>query len=299
MSGRQPEGQSRREDFGQTARGKIDHAMPRDDIIFRELMFKELKDALPADLLRAVGRLRHVREPGRGRLTLKEAREAAARQAEAYARAFREGRPVRRVEVWVEGGRVMSVAPGDAARLKDFNFDVASAADAVLQVCKAEEGEERVVLLTVPLRGVAAGGRAYAAELPNGQKYTLEIKPEPGGRFAVRLAFDTHALAPEPTRPEDGPENRPVPGLVGRAVATMAALLNSWPALVPRYLMAFLIPLAVLFALPNPPPFDLYRRAFPEEVRPAGRTNGARAEIVEPRTGSSRRALSRGGRTRA
>lgn len=142
-----------------------------------------------AEVLRSIGVLQTVREPGRGKLSMPEAIDAAFSQGGAFKGWSASGAPVGCLEVWVEERRVMTVMPQPPANLKDFTFEVASPDDAVLQLVRAERKYGHVVLINLPLRGVPAAGKSHTETMPNGQRITLDIRPEEPGKFHIKVAF--------------------------------------------------------------------------------------------------------------
>lgn len=165
-------------------------------------MKKETKDALHqaqstgsdtvegAAVFRALAILRSVRRSSRGRLPLLESCSVALEQADAFKRWCAQDTPIRRVQVWVEGQPVMTVSPDeDSVVLETFSFGVTSTKDAVMQILKADEGEEPIILLILPLASVPASGFDTVSEFPNGQRLKLKIVIEEPGRFHTTVAF--------------------------------------------------------------------------------------------------------------
>jgi hypothetical protein len=165
-------------------------------------MIKELKRALynrrqrkTADatlgaLARALAILRGIRRSGTGQLPLRESCDVAIQQGAAFKKWCTEDKPIRRVQVWVEGQPVMTVTPvEDSVTVKAFTFDVSSPSEAVMQVLKAEEGEEPVVLLNLPLASVSTSGIDQTTELPNAQRLRLKVLMTDAGRFQTLVSF--------------------------------------------------------------------------------------------------------------
>jgi hypothetical protein len=84
----------------------------------------------------------------------------------------------------------MTVSPDeDSVVLETFSFGVTSTKDAVMQILKADEGEEPIILLILPLASVPASGFDKVSEFPNGQRLKLKIVIEEPGRFHTTVAF--------------------------------------------------------------------------------------------------------------
>jgi hypothetical protein len=84
----------------------------------------------------------------------------------------------------------MTVSPEDSSvKLMAFKFEVPSPRDAVMRVLKADEGQEPVVLLNLPLSIVPLVGLDETRPLPNGQKIRLVIARGEESRFEVLVAF--------------------------------------------------------------------------------------------------------------
>jgi hypothetical protein len=153
-------------------------------------------------VLDALARLRGVRAPDKGKLGLREAMAVARQQGAAYERWKARGTPVRSVQILVEGRRMTTASSDDvSANIKSFHFDVASQRDAVMQILKADEGEEPVVLRNQPLEMVPPEGLDDPILLPNGQRIALKIVPTENGRFDVRIAFSVGEETPLPIHP--------------------------------------------------------------------------------------------------
>jgi hypothetical protein len=158
-------------------------------------------------VLDALARMRGVRTPGKGQLGLREAMAVAREQRAAYERWKTRGTPVRSVQILVEGRRMTTASSDDvSANLKSFHFDVASSRDAVMQILKADEGEELVVLRNQPLGMVPSDGLDDPILLPNGQRIALKIVPTESGRFDVRIAFSVGEDTPLTINPPKAKE---------------------------------------------------------------------------------------------
>ena len=79
--------------------------------------------------------------------------------------------------------------PEEITDLKSVHFDAPSLEDAVMQVLKADEGEEQVVLFNVPLNRVRSCGFDETINIPNNQRIRLVISPLTCNRFDMVVAF--------------------------------------------------------------------------------------------------------------
>jgi hypothetical protein len=156
----------------------------------KDLVFEQTDGGDGASrILKALAVLRGVRDRRRGKLSLREAIAAALEEEEAFNRWWKAGTPVKRIEVWLETQLLITVVPEEIANLKSVHFDAPSRENSVMQVLKADEGEEPVVLFNVPLNTVRSCGFDRTIEIPNGQKLRVVIAPDAVGRFDMVVAF--------------------------------------------------------------------------------------------------------------
>ena len=139
---------------------------------------------------RALAVLRGVRHRHKGKLDLRESISAAREQGTAFEKWGKIGTPIKRIQVWTERQLLITVDP-EIATLKSVQFDAPSRDHAVMQVLKADEGEEPVVLFNLPLDRVRTGGFDQTIDIPNGQRLRLVISPEVLGWFEMVVAFVT------------------------------------------------------------------------------------------------------------
>jgi len=159
------------------------------------------------DVLDALAKMRGVRTLNKGKLGLREAIAVAREQGAAYERWKARGTPVRSVQILVEGRRMTTASSDDvSANIKSFHFDVASRRGAVMQILKADEGEESVVLRNLPLDMVPPDGLDDPILLPNGQRIALKVVPTENARFDVRIAFSVGEETPLPINPPKAKE---------------------------------------------------------------------------------------------
>ena len=123
-------------------------------------------------LCQAIARLRAVRVPGKGRLSLQESIDVAISQGRAFKRW--KGTAIGEIEVWVEGCRVMSVMPESPAQLQEVAFKVPSPDTSVLQLT-TQSDDEKVVLYSLLLRDLPPEGLNHIEAWPNGQSIALAV----------------------------------------------------------------------------------------------------------------------------
>lgn len=125
-----------------------------------------------AELCEAFSRLRAVRVPGKPKLNMKEAMEAATEQYEAYRRWKRKGGPLGKLRAWVEGKEVFK-ALGPPV-FESFNLNWPSLNEGVLQITTEYE-REQIVLYNLRLQDVPPDCTVYDETLPDGQHLVLTI----------------------------------------------------------------------------------------------------------------------------
>jgi hypothetical protein len=140
-------------------------------------------------VFQALAVLRSIRDPRKSKLGLRDAIAAAIQQGEAFAKWCETGTPVKRIQVWMENQLVITVDPEDIANLKSVQLDAPSSQNAVMQVLKADERGEPVVLFNVSLNKVRSAGFDETVDIPNGQRIRLVIAPVANGRFEMVVAF--------------------------------------------------------------------------------------------------------------
>lgn len=123
-------------------------------------------------LIQAIARLRTVRVPGKGKLSLQESIDVAISQGRAFKRW--KGTAIGEIEVWVEGCRVMSVMPESPAQLQEVAFKVPSPDTSVLQLT-TQGDDEKVVLYSLLLRDLPPEGLNHIEAWPNGQSIALAV----------------------------------------------------------------------------------------------------------------------------
>ncbi|MFY9620536.1 MAG: hypothetical protein WAQ99_12070 [Pyrinomonadaceae bacterium] len=179
---------------------------------------------LSGTLSDSLAKLRGVRQLGKDKLGLREAIAVAREQGEAYRRWCERRTLIGRVQVWVEGRLVITVSPQEnSVNLKAFNFDVASPRNAVMQIVKADESEERVVLLNLPLSTFSPNSPPETTLLPNGQTITLKIAPQENGRFDVEIVFAAKEEASDRQK-----EHKPLLLEKGIGVGAKMASVSNW-----------------------------------------------------------------------
>ncbi len=159
-----------------------------------EIRGKTSADASDGDgasrFLRGIGKLRGVRHRHKGKLDLPQAISAAREQGAAFERWRETGTLLKRIQVWTENQLLITVHP-EIANLRSVQFDAPSRENAVMQVLKADEGEEPIVLFNLPLDRVRTCGFEQTIDIPSGQRLRLKISPEVLGWFEMVVAFVT------------------------------------------------------------------------------------------------------------
>ena len=125
-----------------------------------------------AKLCEAFSRLRAVRVPGKPKLNMKEAMEAAAEQYESYRKWKSKGGPLGRLKAWVEGKEVFK-ALGPPV-FESFSLNWPSLNEGVLQITTEYE-REQIVLYNLRLQDVPQNRTVYDETLPDGQHLVLTI----------------------------------------------------------------------------------------------------------------------------
>lgn len=133
-----------------------------------------------AKLYEAFSRLRAVRVPGKPKLTMEEAMEAATNQYESYCRWKSKGGPLGKLKAWVEGKEVFK-ALGPPV-FDSFNINWPSLNEGVLQITTEYE-REQIVLYNLQLQDVPPDPTVYDEPLPNGQHLVLTVM-----RYVTRAA---------------------------------------------------------------------------------------------------------------
>ncbi len=125
-----------------------------------------------AKLYEAFSRLRAVRVPGKGRLTMQEAMEVASDQYEVYRTWVSKGGPLGKLKAWVEGKEVFK-ALGPPV-FESFSFNWPRLDEGVLQIT-TEHDRKQVVLYNLRLQDVPPERSVHDEPLPNGQHLVLTI----------------------------------------------------------------------------------------------------------------------------
>lgn len=157
----------------------------------------------------ALVRLCTIRVPGKGKLSMDEAMEAALDQYEAFLKWGQSGRPIEKIIGWFEGEMVFTVSP--PAGFEELTFKLPPPADAVLQIT-TQIDEDQVVLCNIRLEDVGPEGLDHTELLPNGQQLSLKVTRGAAGTMAavvngapvgssdklrVSVAVDEHRLKSE------------------------------------------------------------------------------------------------------
>lgn len=141
-------------------------------------------------------RLRATRKPGKeGRLSVDEAIAARREQFETFDWWLGSGLPLGEIRAWVEGREVMGAGalPQSPAKLKTFTFVMPSREPEVLQLTTWADGR-LVVLYTLPLRDVPAGGLKRTLAWRNGQSLLFKINREANGELSVEVILNPHRV---------------------------------------------------------------------------------------------------------
>jgi hypothetical protein len=161
-----------------------------------------------AEFGKALSRLRAVREPGKGKLSLQEAMKVASDQYEVYRAWIDKGGPLGRLKAWVEGKEVFDgMAP---PVFESFHFNWPPLDEGVLQITTEYDGQQ-VVLYNLPLQDVPSGRSVHKELLPNGHYLVLTITRHValmavagvGGRssqtekFSINIAIQSQAAVVE------------------------------------------------------------------------------------------------------
>jgi hypothetical protein len=125
-----------------------------------------------AKLREAFSRLRAVRVPGKQKLTMQEAMNAASDQYESYRNWKNKGGKVGKLKALVEGKEVFK-ALGPPV-FDSFSFNWPPLIDGVLQIT-TEHNREPVILYSLRLQDVPPELTVYDQVLPNGQHLVLTI----------------------------------------------------------------------------------------------------------------------------
>lgn len=126
-----------------------------------------------AKLYEAFSRLRAVRVPGKPKLTMQEAMDAAEEQYESYRRWKSKGGPLGKMKAWVEGKEVFK-ALGPPV-FGSFNINWPSLNEGVLQIATEYE-REQIVLYNLRLHDVPRDSTVYNEPLPSGQHLVLTVR---------------------------------------------------------------------------------------------------------------------------
>jgi hypothetical protein len=125
-----------------------------------------------AQLYEAISRLRAVRVPGKPKLTMQEAMDAAEAQYESYRRWKSRGGPLGKMKAWVEGEEVFK-ALGPPV-FGNFNINWPALNEGVLQITTEYE-QEQIVLYNLRLHDVPRARTVYDERLPDGQHLVLTV----------------------------------------------------------------------------------------------------------------------------
>lgn len=124
-----------------------------------------------AELYEAISRLRAVRVPGKPKLTMQEAMDAAEAQYESYCRWKSKGGPLGKMKAWVEGEEVFKALGPPVFGNFNINWP---ALNEVLQITTEYE-QEQIVLYNLRLHDVPRDPTVYDERLPDGQHLVLTV----------------------------------------------------------------------------------------------------------------------------
>jgi hypothetical protein len=159
-----------------------------------------------AQLCKAMSRLRAVRVPGKGKLTLQQAMEVASEQYEVYREWSRKGGRLGKLKAWVEGKEVFKTLGPPV--FDSFSFNWPPFDEGVLQITTEHE-RKQVVLYNLRLHDVPPERSVHKELLPNGQHLVLTItrhvtlmasagtssRSSKTERFSINIAIQSQLVA--------------------------------------------------------------------------------------------------------
>lgn len=162
----------------------------------REARVNQMENKLETNAMRQLFldayRLRTARIPGKGRPSnVDEAIAVICEQAETFDWWVNNSTPLGEIRAWMDGQEVMCARPKSPAKVKTFTFVMPSRESQVLQITTKVENN-LVVLYTLPLREVQAGGLELPLSWSNGQGILLRISREGNGEWSVEVVINPH-----------------------------------------------------------------------------------------------------------
>jgi hypothetical protein len=139
-------------------------------IAYNDVSAQDDTDADAEFLDGVLSQLRTVRVPGREKLTLDEAIEAAHLQYVLFHNWLESGKPIGAIKGWVDGKQQFIVRQD----LREITFGVPPSDDAVLQITTQLDDDE-IVLYNLRLQDVPAEGMTHTEYWSNGQHMSFTI----------------------------------------------------------------------------------------------------------------------------
>lgn len=150
----------------------------------------------------ALGVLITVRQPGRGKLSLREALDTAEQQQKAYEQWCRRGTVSGVIDVWLDNVRVMTAQAGEAVILDGLLFRITTMKDAIVQVVRrADEIADTVVLLNRQIPSITSKALEFTEIHPGGQRVTLRIEPK-NCMLSMWVGLGSSEMIASPTIPQ-------------------------------------------------------------------------------------------------